>query len=75
MAQLLKTARPGWVHTIWAGSSFILRSCWKAKIPEYGRVMRTDPVIDLKAEERRFLETEVPRVLKGQLEINGIKTY
>lgn len=47
----------------------------EGKNPRVGRVMRTDPVIDLKAEERRFLETEVPRVLKGQLEINGIKTY
>lgn len=74
MAKPRGTGKPGWVHTVRAGSSFILRSSWKGKIPEYGSVLRTDSAIGLKAEEKGFLETEVPTVLKGQLEINDIKT-
>lgn len=60
-AQPLKTTRPGWVHTVRAGSGFILTSPWKAKAQEYSRELGTDSVMGLKTEERGFLETEAPR--------------
>lgn len=69
MAQLLTTARPGWVLTARAWAWLYSRATLKGKVPEYQREVSINSVMSLDMEERGFLGTEVlGGVVKGQLE-------